>query len=253
MKTLPLVSCLTATYGRYTVLTEAISCFLAQDYPNKELIILNNHPAKLICDLPEVIIYNEPGYPTLGDCRNRLLDLAEGEFVRTWDDDDLYLPWAISQGILMIPDNAPAWKPLRSWGWQVKEDRIYLGGNKYEASWTTRIEIAKKYGYISNSGGNEHNKLEEGIRKEGGIPRMDVGASGASYVYRWGSGLCRISGSLDKTKNNIAERTERWKKQNDDHGDGKPIKPVSLIKYWERIERARYELDAHTNETGKTV
>jgi len=166
----------------------------------------------------------------------------------------LYLPWAISQGVLMLStSHAPAWKPNRSWGWQVKENRMYLGGNAYEASWTVLREVATKYGYISNSGGNEHNNLQRGITKEGGMARLELGASGASYVYRWGSGLCRISGSLDKTKNNIAERTERWKKQNDDHGDGKPIKPVSLIKYWERIERARYELDAHTNETGKTV
>ena len=57
-------------------------------------IILNNHPEPLKCDLPQVQIYNEPGYETLGDCRNRLLELASGEFVRTWDDDDLYMPWS---------------------------------------------------------------------------------------------------------------------------------------------------------------
>jgi len=246
---LPLVSCLTATYGRYSALTEAISCFLAQDYPNKELIVLNNHPKRLICELPQVRIHNESGWPTLGDCRDYLLTLAHGELIRTWDDDDLYLPWAISQGVLMLPDDAPAWKPGHSWGWQVTEDRMYLGANKYEASWTTRKEIVEKYGYILNSGGNEHNALEQGIAKEGGIARTDLGAAGASYVYRWGSGLHRISGTLDKTKNNIAERTERWKQRNDDHGDYKPINPISLIKYWERIERARYELDAHTDET----
>ena len=62
----------------------------------EELIILNNHPVPLICHLPQVTIINEPGYPSLGDCRNRLLELATGEYVRTWDDDDLYLPTAKS-------------------------------------------------------------------------------------------------------------------------------------------------------------
>jgi len=241
------VSCLTATYGRYSVLTEAVSCFLQQDYENKELVILNNHPVELICSLPQVTIYNEPIYPTLGDCRNRLLDLAKGDLVRTWDDDDLYLPWAISQGVANIGD-APAWKPLRSWGWRVDRDQMYLGGNKYEAAWTTKTDIAKKYGYISNSGGNEHNSLEIGLRKEGGISKTDMGASGASYIYRWGSGLCRISGSLDKTKNNIAERTKRWKKLNDDNGDGRPIKEVDLTNHWDRVKRAIDELDKNNNE-----
>ena len=50
----PLVSCLTATAGRFSVLREAVACFLAQDYPEKELVILNNHPTPLVCDLPGV-------------------------------------------------------------------------------------------------------------------------------------------------------------------------------------------------------
>jgi len=242
------VSCLTATYGRYKVLSEAVTCFVEQDYQDKELIILNTHPVSIVCNLPQVTVLNDSKYLTLGDCRNYLLSLAKGDLVRTWDDDDLYLPWAISQGVENIKD-APAWKPLRSWGWQVAKDNMYLGGNKYEAAWTTRMDIAKKYAYIPNSGGNEHNSLEIGLRKEGGIVKTDMGAEGASYVYRWGTDLCRISGSLDKTKDNIVERTERWKRLNDDHGDGKPIEMISLIKYWKRIERAKHELDAYSNET----
>jgi len=247
-----LVSCLTATYGRHEKLTEAISCFLAQDYPYKELIILNNHPVPIICDLPQVTVLNEPGYPTLGDCRNRLLELAQGSLIRTWDDDDLYLPWAISQGVLNIPKDKPAWKPLHSWGWKVNRDEMYLSGNKYEASWTTRREVVKKYGYLSHSGGNEHNTLEDGIKSEGGVARTDMGVAGCSYVYRWmwGKSLTHISATLDKSKDNILERTQHWKKVNDDHGHERPIKPVSLIKYWARIERARYELDTHPNEAG---
>jgi len=229
------VSCLTATYGRYAVLCEAVSCFAEQDYPEKELIILNNHEVPLVCDLPNVTVINEPGHKTLGDCRNRLLELATGDYVRTWDDDDLYLSWAISQGVENI-GSAPAWKPLLSYGWRVDKDLIYLGGNKYEASWTVRADIAKKYGYLPKSGGNEHNCLEEGIGKEGGIAKGNVMPS---YVYRWGSGLCRISGSLDKNDLSLKrtiQRTERWMALNNNHGNGKPIMLVDLSKYWARIE-----------------
>lgn len=231
--TKPLVSCLTATHGRYSVLCEAVTCFVDQDYQEKELIILNNHPDKLTCSLPQVTVYNEPCYPTLGDCRNRLLDLANGDFVRTWDDDDLYMPWAISQGVEHIKD-APAWKPLYSWGWHVAKDHIYLGGNKYEASWTVKAEVARAYRYIPMSGGNEHNSLEIGLRELGGIKRDNVRPS---YVYRWGSGLCRISGTLNK--NDLSEettkrRTDRWMSLNNDTGDGE-IKLVDLSHYWKRF------------------
>jgi len=231
-----LVSCLTATHGRYKVLCEAVTCFVEQDYSDKELIILNNHPVPLVCDLPQVTIYNEPGYQTLGDCRNRLLELADGEFVRTWDDDDLYLPWAISQGVEHICDDI-AWKPLYSIGWRVDRDQLYLGGNAYEASWTVKTEIAKKFKYLSLSGGNEHNSLEIGIRKLGGIKKDDVQPS---YAYRWGSGLVRISGSLNKndlSEETTIKRTNRWCSHNDDHGNESPIKLVSLVPYWERIEK----------------
>ena len=231
----PLVSCLTATHGRFIFLQEAVSCFLQQDYKNKELIILNNHSVSLQCDLPQVRIYNEPGYPSLGDCRNRLLDLAKGDYVRTWDDDDLYMPWAISQGVEQI-GNHPAWKPKYSWSWRVDRDQINLNGNKYEASWTTRSEVARRFGYLGLSGGNEHNSLEWGLKEVGGIASSPVKAS---YVYRWGSTLCRISGSLNKTdltEETTRRRTERWQKLNNDTGDGNPIEPVDLSGYWQKFE-----------------
>lgn len=239
---MPLVSCLTATYGRYRVLCEAVTCFVEQDYQDKELIILNNHPVPLVCHLPQVRIINESGHASLGDCRNRLLKEAKGEFVRTWDDDDLYLPWAISQGVENIND-AIAWKPMRSWGWRLDKDEMYLGGNTYEAAWTVRTDIAQRFGYISMSGGNEHNSLQAGINSLGGIIKGDVKPS---YIYRWGSGLVRISGTLNK--NDLSEettrrRTERWMKHNDDHGDGHPIGLMDLTPYWDRVKRAENELD----------
>lgn len=114
-----LVSCLCATHGRFKVLQEAVSCFCAQDYQEKELIILNNHEVPIVCDLPGVRVINDEKYDTLGDCRNRLLELAGGYYIRTWDDDDLYLPWAISQGVERFPqdDSIDIWQPERSWSW----------------------------------------------------------------------------------------------------------------------------------------
>ena len=38
----PLVAALCPTYGRFSRLRESLACFLAQDYPNKQLIILND-------------------------------------------------------------------------------------------------------------------------------------------------------------------------------------------------------------------
>lgn len=242
----PLVSCLCATHGRYSVLQEAVSCFLEQDYENKELIILNNHEVPIVCNLPQVRVINGEHYPTLGDCRNRLLELANGLYVRTWDDDDLYLPWAISQGVENFPEGADIWQPDKSWSWHKHKDSLEFRGNVYEASWTTLKTSAKKVGYKSG-GGDEHRPLRELKRIRGPVTPHD-----GSYVYTWGTGLCHISGTLGH-KNGVEWRTERWKKLNDDHGSEKPLKPTLIKHYWAMLRKRADELDSHTNEAKEGV
>jgi len=235
----PLVSCLTATYGRVTFLKQAVACFMEQDYENRELVVLNNHPTPIACDLPGVRILNEPGYPTLGDCRNRLLEEARGEFVRTWDDDDLYLPHAISQGVQMIPKDAPAWKPTYSWSWH-KGKPIELRGNQYEASATWRTDYVRSVGYLSGSGGNEHKPLIEGLGKYGGMTKKDM-KSEASYCYRWGFSPKHISGSLGGA--HIADRTRAWMDSHQDTGNGEPtLTPADISGYMALIYKRREEL-----------
>ena len=46
----PLVSCLMATHGRHSRVCESLSCFLSQTYENRELVILNEHPASYLDD-----------------------------------------------------------------------------------------------------------------------------------------------------------------------------------------------------------
>jgi glycosyltransferase involved in cell wall biosynthesis len=228
----PKIVCLCSTYGRLTKLSEAVSCFLDQDYDNKELLILNNHPSPLFCDFPNIKVYNEPIYPTLGDCRNRLIELANGDFARTFDDDDDFLPWTLSQGIENIK-NFPAWKPKKSWFWCGNKEPE-LAENVFEAAMTVRIDVAKKYGYLSKSGGNEHETLLKGIDKEGGCHNDDMGLL-ASYIYNWGKGSWHISGSLGS--GNIEDRTRIWKEHNNDVGDG-IIRYINLNHYWKHFKES---------------
>lgn len=225
------VSCLMATHGRWSKVCEALACFLSQDYPFKELVILNNHPQPLRFDHPEVRILNEPRYPNLGACRNRLIDFVNGEFVRTWDDDDLYLPWAISQGVAHI-GSAPAFKPRRSWLWEGREGGFRLCENVMEASWTVRADVVRKHRY-QEGGGDEHNSLGRGIELEGGIRLRDFGPF-SSYVYRWGHGMHHISGTLGRA-DGLEARTAEWVSANQDTGNGRPLEPADLSAYWQRL------------------
>ncbi len=103
----PLISCVMPTYGRPDYVNEAIQMFLDQDYPNKELVILNDCAGQIFtCDLPPeagVRVINHPErFPSLGDKRNACIELAQGEFIAIWDDDDVYLPWRLSHSYRMM-------------------------------------------------------------------------------------------------------------------------------------------------------
>lgn len=97
----PLVSCVMPTYGRPLYVPEAIKCFVWQDYPNKEIVIINDcEGQEYECDIPGVRIINtRERFKSLGDKRNYAISLAAGEIIAVWDDDDISLPWRLSHTV----------------------------------------------------------------------------------------------------------------------------------------------------------
>ncbi len=102
----PLISCLCCTFNRPILLGESIKCFLDQDYDNKELIVINDQEGASLrmSPLPDNIqIYNHPKrFNSLGEKRNYLKSLAHGEYLCTWDDDDLYSPFRLSESVYFM-------------------------------------------------------------------------------------------------------------------------------------------------------
>ena len=86
------------TFGRPAYVPEAVACFLQQDYPRKELILLNDCPGHTyVGDVEGVRIVNVPNrFQTLGEKRNASIEMARGEIIAVWDDDDISLPWRLS-------------------------------------------------------------------------------------------------------------------------------------------------------------
>lgn len=86
------------TYGRPDFVNESIATFLAQDYPNKELLILNDCPEqKFECEIAGIRVLNfDRRFDSLGEKRNKAIELSQGEWISIWDDDDVYLPWRLS-------------------------------------------------------------------------------------------------------------------------------------------------------------
>lgn len=96
---LPLVSCIMPTSGRPHFAAQAIAQFQAQDYPKRELIILDDGDAPIGGLMPgshRIRYYHLNGKQSIGEKRNLACGLARGSLVVHWDDDDWRAPWCLS-------------------------------------------------------------------------------------------------------------------------------------------------------------
>jgi len=111
MSTLPLVSCIMPTANRERFIPHAIRYFLRQDYPNKELILLDDGIRPLTHLVPEGkgIRYIRPPrrMPTIGFKRNFACRLSRGEIIMHLDDDDWYAAnWISYQADVLLSTGA---------------------------------------------------------------------------------------------------------------------------------------------------
>ncbi len=88
------------TANRRRFVPSAIELFLAQDYDDKELVIIDDGAdsvADIIPHHPQIRYHREAsGSQSLGGKRNLACDLSRGDVILHWDDDDWYAPWRIS-------------------------------------------------------------------------------------------------------------------------------------------------------------
>jgi predicted O-methyltransferase YrrM len=87
----PLVSCIMPTADRRSLVPQAIQYFLRQDYPKRELIILDDGAdsiADLIPENPQIRYVRMAEKRTMGAKHNMACEMAQGEIIVHWDDDD---------------------------------------------------------------------------------------------------------------------------------------------------------------------
>lgn len=98
----PLVSCIMPTANRQKYIPFALSHFLGQDYPNAELVIIDDGKESIAPLLPEdsriKYFYTEP-LGTIGIKRNFACSKTKGEIIMHWDDDDWYAADWISRQV----------------------------------------------------------------------------------------------------------------------------------------------------------
>jgi glycosyltransferase involved in cell wall biosynthesis len=171
MSNLPKITAIMCTYGRFNCVERAMNCFLAQTYPNKELIIYNTdiespyqkelfYVALEIVDIEKYnikVINNNidkltnQEYTNVGAIRRDALMFANGDYVVTWDDDDIFLPHFMQQAIdRMNETKLPSFKPAMSFFYS--GNNLRLVQNTLEASIVASIDKVREYGYLLETG-----------------------------------------------------------------------------------------------------
>lgn len=188
------IAAVCCTYLRPVQLGQMIHCFLRQDYPAemRELLVLDDAGQygnqsgpgwRLVC--------TPRRFATLGQKRNAAARLvsADVDGLAVWDDDDLYLPWALRASAAAL-GHAPWSRP--SLVLHPNPDgalRQHLTGGLFHGGWSYRREAFEAVGGYPNEMSNGEDQGLAARLAAAGTPQADPAALGFEpfYVYRWGS------------------------------------------------------------------
>lgn len=100
---IPLISCICVTADRPRYLETAIDCFLSQDWPSKELIVVDDGKEEIAPilhrrQLSYTLIRSEQKL-TIGEKRNQACAVSRGEIIAHFDDDDWSSPHRITDQV----------------------------------------------------------------------------------------------------------------------------------------------------------
>ena len=233
------IDCLMGTYGRYAVASEALACFLQQTaLSSATLLIYNQHPSPLFFDHPRVRVVNEaPPAGSLRHIRQRMHELArpDADLIHWWDDDDLYLPWHLADGLAHI-GNSVAWRPMTNW-YSVGNTSFKRIENRFEGSWLFRADYLKAAPLDTHPTYTDHPVVRqtEDARR---LATTDFGDR-TSYVYRWSNGTAHLSRADEPDPDEARQRDniESWRNKSRDTVPDGQLVPADLTRRWQQFIR----------------
>jgi glycosyltransferase involved in cell wall biosynthesis len=107
----PLVSCIMPTRDRRPFVAQAIEYFLRQEYPAKELVIIDDGAdpiTDLVPDIPSITYRRLDRPKSIGEKRNLACALASGVVIAHWDDDDWSAPNRLGAQVACLNDRGAA-------------------------------------------------------------------------------------------------------------------------------------------------
>ncbi|HET9442832.1 MAG TPA: glycosyltransferase, partial [Acidimicrobiales bacterium] len=175
------------TYGRRRFVAQAVRYFLAQDFPDRELVVVDDGPDPVADLLPtgDAVRYlRVERRMTIGAKRNLACSLASGDVLIQWDDDDWYGPDRIRLQVDdLLAGRADITFLPQAWILDLRTTEFWCTDQPVGAGATfafTREMWSRTEGYEDASAGEDwgffHRVLRQGGRSR---PVEETG----SYVY----------------------------------------------------------------------
>lgn len=201
-----MISVLTLTYKRHTLLEEAIQSFLEQENPPEcEMVIINdNVEVDYVFNHPKIkIINHKERFPSISAKLEWGYKQCKYDYIYRLDDDDLLAPWALNNVKIDIQSN-PGFDIYRSKGMYFfvnnkfeKESSNINNGNIYTKAYLDRIKFPDKSGDEDADITFHHGgKIYESKLKH-------------TMLYRWGMNTLHISGLGKQTNEKILSEADR--------------------------------------------
>jgi len=188
------IAAVCTTYLRPRQLGWMIACFLRQDYPaeQRELIVLDDAGQYANQQGPGWrLVSTAQRFRTLGEKRNAAAGMVadDVEALAVWDDDDLYLPWALRASVAALRQ-APWSRPSTVLHPQPDGSlRQHETGGLFHGGWAYRRSLFEQVGGYPEMNNGEDQALALRFT-EVGAATADPCAIGFSpfYIYVWGNG-----------------------------------------------------------------
>jgi glycosyltransferase involved in cell wall biosynthesis len=183
MKSPLLVSAIMPVYGQREMAEIALASFLSQDWPNKELIVIDDSP-ELMADLFRVpgVTYSYIGlteHMKIGPKRNLACKLANGDIIVHFDSDDWSAPSRIRDQVERLLTSGKSVSGYHSMlFWDGAEAFKYKGSEDYSlgSGLCYRKEFWQKHSFVSE----DHRRWEDNVfvqaaRNDNEIVAVDAG------------------------------------------------------------------------------
>lgn len=151
---LPLVTCIMPTANRQDFMLESIQYFLEQDYPYKELVIIddgNESSAKFIPNLYSLRYFHLREKRSIGTKRNLACEKAAGNIILHWDDDDWYASnWISYQVKTLLQSEADICGLNRIQYYSIITDHKYWMTGNHKNTWLSGATLAYRKSFWKN-------------------------------------------------------------------------------------------------------